>query len=366
MIRSAALLLVLASWLEPRLVERKLDNVALVSVPSGLKGPFNAYRRESDMGWLAWRFESTYLWASMGSIARYKQAVVVGLMEANASDAEYEGMSRSITVSYEKCKPFRSGALQRGTITIWQCEYALGVDRETAYRYQYVERAKRLQIVWHAVAKEASLEDVLATIPRVAASFRVVREPAERFAELRDAPRKDAEARTGRREIVQAMLKREGYTSLEPGKPVLRNGVYLEIMEDPEPRYQLLVPLGRMRAAANGSIVNRPRPLRNSDPRNSGAGMSGTIGWREVDDGDWRFTNNDNDYLPLKGIGAVLTAAQQDRGYVYFYYVGTVRVEETDDAELLNSLQWFLRTVPDVQRRWREGTLVGPGKPEPF
>lgn len=34
------------------------------------------------------------------------------------------------------------------------------------------------------------------------------------------------------------------------------------------------------------------------------------------------------------------------------------------DTELLNSLQWFVRTVPDVQRRWRAGTLVGPGKPE--
>ena len=154
------------------------------------------------------------------------------------------------------------------------------------------------------------------------------------------------------------MLHREGYSSLEPGKPTLRNGVYLEWMSDPEPRYQLLIPLGKVRTAPNGSVVDRPRPVRGSPP------MAGTIGWREFTDDEWVFHNNDDDYLPLKGIGELLAANQRDRGFVYFYYVATVRVEEQEDDRLLTSLKWFFDGLPDLQRRWRDGTLVAPGKPE--
>ena len=76
------------------------------------------------------------------------------------------------------------------------------------------------------------------------------------------------------------------------------------------------------------------------------------------------FSNRDNAYLPFKGIGAMLAARQQDRGFVFFFYSATVRVEEESDERRLNSLGWFLDGVPDVQARWREGALVGPGKPE--
>jgi hypothetical protein len=92
--------------------------------------------------------------------------------------------------------------------------------------------------------------------------------------------------------------------------------------------------------------------------------MAGTIGWREFTDDGWIFSNNENDYLPLTGIGELLAANQQDRGFVYFYYVATVRVEEQEDDRRLTSLRWFLDGLTDVQRRWREGTLVAPGKPE--
>ena len=131
-------------------------------------------------------------------------------------------------------------------------------------------------------------------------------------------------------------------------------------MSDPEPRYQLLVPLGKVRAAANGSVVNRPRPVRGIDS----LAKNGTIGWREFTEDEWTFANGVNDYLPQKGIGALLAASQQDRNFVYFYYAATVRVEEQDDDVFLTSLKWFLDGVPDVQRRWREGKLVAPGKPE--
>ncbi len=76
------------------------------------------------------------------------------------------------------------------------------------------------------------------------------------------------------------------------------------------------------------------------------------------------FDNDPRAYLPMPGIAAALAARQQDPGFVYFYYAATVRVEEEDDDQLLTSLEWFFKGIPEIQRRWRQGLLVGPGVPE--
>jgi len=343
---------------QPRTTERALADVARVSVPSALKGPDNPVPRQSVMGRLSWSFSSTYFWASMGSVTRYKQKMAVALMAPDATPAEYEQLPYGMDISYERRKQIRHGAVGSATLTVWEGSYELGTTSEPSYLYFYVDPPRRLQIAWHAVAGEVDLATGVAQIPRIAASFRIVRDPIAMFAEMRDAPRKESESRAGKVATAQAMLHREGYAALVPGKPILRNGVYLEWMSDPEPRYQMLMPLGKVRAAANGSVVDRPRPVRGAAP------MAGTIGWREFTDGEWVFSNSDDDYLPLKGIGELLAANQADRSFVYFYYVATVRVEEQEDDRRLTSLKWFLDGLPDVQRRWREGALVAPRPPE--
>jgi len=343
---------------QPRTTERALADVARVSVPSALKGPDTSVPRQTVMGRLSWSFSSTYFWASMGSVTRYKQKMAVALMAPDATPAEYEQLPYGMDISYERRKQIRHATVGSATLTVWEGSYELGTTSEPSYLYFYVDPPRRLQIAWHAVAGEVDLATGVAQIPRIAASFRIVRDPIAMFAEMRDAPRKESESRARKLASAQAMLHREGYSSLEPGKPTLRNGVYLEWMSDPEPRYQMLIPLGKVRAAANGSVVDRPRPVRGATP------MAGTIGWREFADGEWVFHNNDDDYLPLKGIGELLAANQRDRGFVYFYYVATVRVEEQEDDRRLTSLEWFFHGLPEVQRRWREGTLVAPRPPE--
>lgn len=345
--------------LQPRLTSRPLDDIAVIELPASIKERLNT---DVQMGRRTFGFSSTYFWASMGSITRYKQLIFVSVMAPDATDAEYGEVPRQLNLLYEHRNVVQLTKLGSGTLQVTEGMYALGMDQERAYEYVYIDKARRLQLAWHAVQKEVSLATGTAQIARMASSFRIVRDPVATFAAARDAPRKDAVNRAAKVATVRAMLRREGYAALEPGKPVLRNGVYLEWMSDPEARYQLLVPLGRVRAAANGSVVNRPRPARGGD--GPVPPMAGSIGWREVDDGEWRFSNLENDYLPLPGIGAALAAQQQDRGFVYFYYVATVRVEEESDDRLLASLKWFLDGVPDIQRRWRAGTLVTPGTPE--
>ena len=360
---------------QPRLSERALADVAVVSLPTTLKSPvglseklkppFEAGYNGEELGRLTFTFSSTYFWASFGSITTYKQLMTVSVMAPDATAAEYAALPRSWSLGYEQRKRLPTRTVGTGELTISEGVYTRGSLSEPSHEFVYRDRTRRLQIVWHAVQKEMDLATGITQVGRIAASFRITRDPVATFADMRDAPRKAAVARGGKLATVKAMLEREGFAGLVPEKPVLRNGVYLEWSADGEPRYQLLVPLGRVRAPANGSLVARPRPISGS-PGASGVAMAGTIGWREVDDGDWRFHNDEHAYLPMTGTRALLAAQQTDRGFVYFYYIGTVRVEEEDDDMRLTSLRWFLDGVPAVLQRWREGTLVGPGKPEPF
>ncbi len=346
---------------QPRLKERVLNEIATVSVPAAMKGPENPTPRTDVSGRVSWIFSDTYFWASWGSVTRYKQRMAVALMARDASAAEYEDTPYGMDISCDHRQRVRHETKGSTTLTVWECVYDVSTDREPAFQLLFSDRAQRLQIGWHGVKKEVDLNTALTLLPRIAASFKVLRDPATTFAQQRDAPRQEAARRSNNLSTVQAMLRREGYTALTPGSPVLRNGVYLEWMADPEPRYQLLVPLGKVRAPAGGAVMGRPRPV---SAGNAMSGLAGTIGWREYRDDEWQFSNAENAYLPLPGIGAALASKQTDEGMVYFYYVATVRVEETEDQEVLTSLQWFLRTVPEAQRRWRAGLLVAPGKPE--
>lgn len=77
-----------------------------------------------------------------------------------------------------------------------------------------------------------------------------MKDPTATFAEIPDRPRKEAEEAARRRALAVETLERERYgAALEPGEPVLKDGIYVEWRVDPEPRYQMLVPLGRVRVA---------------------------------------------------------------------------------------------------------------------
>jgi hypothetical protein len=342
-----------------RASERRLADIAVIDIPASIKNEsFKGYR-DDQSGRLTFGFSSTYFWASFGSTTAYKQLLIVSVMAPDATDAEYAAMPHRLPVGYDKRKKVRTSAVGSGTLTIVEGVYTLANLNEPAYEYLYVDRSRRLQLAWHAVKKEVDLAAGVAQITRMAASFRIVRDPLSLFAAQRDAPRQQAVAEANREAEAKAMLMREGYGPLEPGKPVLRDGIYVEWMADPEPRYQLLVPLGAVRVAGNATPASRPRPVRAGPP------LAGTIGWYESVDGAWEFSNQDNGYLPFAGVSAVLAARQQDRGMVYFYYSATVRVAEEERGERLSSLVWFKSGLAEVQRRWRAGTLVSPGRPEP-
>lgn len=364
MTRTAALTLSLLGMFssQPRLVERALADIAVIQMPRAVKEMYEGLR-DDQPGRLTFTFASSYFWASFGSGTAYKQQLFVSLMAPDANDAEYEAYPKHMSLSYDERTTVRTTALGSGTLTITRGVYRQNTLREPAHTFFYVDRARRLQIAWHAVEKEVDLTTGAEVIGRMAASFRIVRDPVEQFAEVRDRPRKEAEAIAGKRAMAVEMLKREGFGAMEPGKPVLRDGVYVEWMTDPELRFQLVLPLGRVRVAPDATPGTRPRPVAAGSLERAGAKLAGTIGWREYADGQWRFSNNENDYLPFAGVGAALAATLTDPAFVYFYYSASVRVEEVDEKWLAGT-GWFFDTVPEVRRLWRGGKLVRYGTPE--
>jgi hypothetical protein len=348
---------------QPRLTERALADVAVISIPRAVKEETYKGIRTDQPGRLTFTFSTSYFWASFGSGTAYKHQLFVSVMAPDATDSQYAEYPKHFDLSYDHRRQVRTAAVGSGTLTIYEGVYTQNSLAEPSHTYLYVDRKRRLQIAWHAVKKEIDLAAGAEAVGRMAASFRIVREPTAEFAEMRDRPRKEAAERADKLAMAIETLKRAGYGTLEPGKPIFRDSIYVEWMSDPEPRFQLLLPLGRIRTDPNSPRGNRPRPVRLDLASGMQRVWNGTVGWREHIDGDWELSNNYNAYLPFEGIRAVMAAQQSDPAFTYFYYSGTVRVEHAGLDEL-RDLQWFFADLPHIRRLWREGKLVRGGTPE--
>jgi hypothetical protein len=347
-----------------RLSERKLADVAVISIPRSIKEEMYKGILDDQQGRLTFTFATSYFWASFGSSTAYKQQIFVALMAKDANEAEYEEYPKHWRLSYDKRRPIRKMAVGSGSLTVYEGVYTQNSLVEPSHTFFYVDHARRLQLAWHAVAKEVDLDDGIEAVGRMATSFRILKEPAEKFAEIRDRPRKEAEEAARKRSLAMETLKREGYAAaLDAGRPVFKDGVYVEWMTDPEPRYQMLIPLGRVRIAPGATPVNRPRPVRLDLASGSQRPFPGIVGWREFLDGEWTTSNRDNGYLPFKGIAAKMAEDNMDPGFVYFYYSATVRVEEVSSDDALTTTKWFFERLPEIQQLWRAGKLVSGGTP---
>ena len=342
---------------QPRMSERALADIAVIAVPRMVKEEIYKGIRLDQPGRLTFTFATTYFWASIGSGPAYKHQLFVSLMAPDATEGEYKEPLRNWGVSYDRRSEVRRTTLGSGSLTIYEGIYTQNALKEPSYSFSYTDKARRLHIAWHAVKKEIEIADAVKAIERMVSSFRITREPTAEFAEMRDMPRKAEEERVRRMTLIRETLAREGYGALEPGKPVLKDGVWVEWMSDPEPRVQLLLPLGRVRLPANLTPTNRPRPVArpNAGP---GSRWAGFVGWRELVDGAWTTSNNENGYLPFVGIEAELAKGDHDPSFVEFYYSATIRVEEVVDDRWLTTLQWFFDDLAEVKRGWAEGRLT--------
>jgi hypothetical protein len=224
---------------QPRMAQRALADIAVIEIPRSVKEEMYKGVRDDQAGRLTFSFSTSYFWASFGSSTAYKQMLFVSVMAPDASDAEYMEWPKLFTPSYDGRKVVRTSPVGSGSLTITEGVYRQNTLQEPAYTFLYVDHKRRLQIAWHVVKKEIDLATGVEVVGRMAASFRIVREPTAQFAAIRDRPRKEADDRARKLAMALEMLRREGYSTLEPGKPVLKNDVYVEWMSDPEPRYQL-------------------------------------------------------------------------------------------------------------------------------
>ena len=348
----------------PQLKERALEDVAVIGIPRAIKDQMYKGLRDDQAGRLTFTFATSYFWASIGSSTAYRQQIFVSYMAPDATDAEYAASPRNMSLSYDPRTKVSTSTVGSGTLSVTEGLYRQNTLAEPSYTFVYVDRARRLQIYWHTAKTEMDLATGTELIGKMAASFRVKREPAAEFAAMRDRPRKEAESAAHKRALALETLNREGYGAAAPGKPVFKDGAYVERMVDPEPRFQIVVPLGRVRIDPDTPRGSRPRPVALKNPDGTRRDLPGNVGWREFVEDAWEMSNAENAYNPMEGIAAALAAKGSDPAYVTFYYTATVRIEEQPDDTALTSLRWFFDSVPEVRRLWQEGKLVKGGTPE--
>jgi hypothetical protein len=332
------------------LVERRLDDVASIALPARVADEILAGARTDDAGRLVYAFATPYRWASIGSGPAYRQLLFVSYLAPDTDDADYQRLPSGFHPVYDQVRRLPDQALGSGTVSTVAGSYRQNALEEPSHTYVYRDRSRRLQIAWHSVDEDVDPETARRLLEAMARSFRVLREPVATFAEMRDRPRREAGRRTDNLRLARDALARAGFAGLEPGRPLYRNGVYAEWMSEPEPRFQLLRPLGLLRLPPGTPEALHPRP-RPDLP------ATGSLGWREPWDGAWRFHNETNDYLPLPGIAARLEARHVDPATQLFFYAVTVRVEEADRAQV-EGLGDFFRSLPAVEQAWREGRLL--------
>ena len=343
---------------QPRMSERALADIAVIRVPRMVKEEMYKGIRLDQPGRITFTFGTTYFWASFGSSQAYKHQLFISLMAPDATEGEYKEPLRNWGTRHDPLTETRRTALGSGTLTISEGVYLQNTLKTPAYVLEYVDKSRRLQISWHAVKKEIDLDDAIAAMQQMVASFRVKREPTAEWAEMRDMPRQAEDERLKKIAMMRATLVREGFGDLQPGKPVLKDGVYVEYATDPEHRVQLLMPLGRVRLPDNVTPMTRPRPRAKSQSGQPGSEWAGSVGWRELVDGEWTMSNNENAYLPFPGISAELAKGDNDPGYVEFYWSYTIRVEKVIHYRWLESLAWFFDDLPAVKQAWTDGRLT--------
>ena len=339
-----------------RLTERRLGDVAVMRVPARIKeAMYVGYPAEASR--LTYAFGARYFWASFGSGPAYRQQIFISVMAPDATAEDYARPPYWYSLSYDKPVTVHEGRIGSGTLVVKRGNYQQNTLSEPSLLYRYEDRARRLSFLWHSVIEDVPLERGIALVGRMAESFRLLREPAAEFAEARDRPRREAEAAAGKVALAKATLAREGIGPLQEATPVEKGGIWYEWTEDPEPRLQMFVPLGRVKATPGviGGLRPRPVSLRNKD--GTVRNLAGTVGWWEFWEGEWRSSNHENDYLPFTGLAARLATEHRDPAWVVFYYSASLRVELSGD-DALRSFDWFRRSVPEVQQLWREGALV--------
>ncbi len=347
-----AALLALLGCSEAQLVERTLTDVGSISAPSSADPLGNGRAWDDDPSRLYFRFAHEYpWWSSMGSGTAYKQVLCVSLFAPTATAADYERWPPRFEPLYETLSKERTLTLGAARLEMSGGRYAQNALDDPAHVYLYWDPSRRLQIAWH-VADSVVAPDVAAQmIQDMAASFTLLADPRDKFTEMggRDARERDRAAAAVR--LARDALAQAGLGAAAPGTPVYVNGVYVEWMDDPEPRFQLVKPLGLVRlSGGNLSVPRRPDSAGSRE-------RLGSVGWRRQVDGAWVIDNRDNAYLPLPGIERALAERQTDAETTLYYYATTVRVAQADEATIA-ALGSFFAELPAVERAWQQGTLV--------
>lgn len=348
----------LFSFLSDRLTARDLDGLARIEAPRRIKEDVYRARRSDRADRITFVLGNVHAWRSFAGAA-YENALYISIMARDAPSAAYDRLPaeyvEDVSSHYRQPREVLREARDARVLRVTEALYERGSP--TASRtFVLSDPERRLQLVWHCEQDDVSLRKGVELMNRMAASFRIVAATEAVYEEVREQPRRAAREATRKRALAREMLARAGYLDLQPGRAVLRDGLYVEWMEAPEPRFQVLKVLGEVVATARSPAWRRPMPATVRNPDGSRRDLGATLWvWQHHED-RWQYRGDGEDYYPFQGITAALTADLKDPLRSLWVVSHTVRVAEAPDDRI--TLEHFRRALPGVEALWREGKLV--------
>ncbi len=110
--------------------------------------------------------------------------------------------------------------------------YRVNLLDEPTWRLAYHDPVRRVSLRWQVFQNDWRLEEARSAMVAMANSIQRVREPA--FAEIADRSRRQGDENTRKASAALAWLAPRGYRPLEPGVPITREGISVQVVGDPE------------------------------------------------------------------------------------------------------------------------------------
>ena len=318
---------------KPKFVERPLGDYAVIEVGDNFKAKDRIWLEENEKE-IVFRFAENYAWAFSG-VASYRQQLWVRLAAADAVQSNWPGNLDGA----DGKRPVE--VYHKGLLRVLEGRVRKEADFEPARRFEWDDPGKKLRIVWQCWNKLCSLEEGMERMQRMAASFRVKKDWQERILAIRDLPRLAKIENAQKLALTLELLSKRGYQGMKPGVAVERDGVYAELMLEPEARVQLVKFLGLRKSAdplPQLRIREKYYPL--------------TAGWR-LEDGS--YTNVDNAYLPMPGITELLNRVPRDAGPILYYAVLTIRIDEVEAKDI--RFEVWDEKIAKLEAAYRDGSL---------
>lgn len=330
-----------------KLVSRDLKGGGTALAPRGLE----AGRRIDTTHGVAYHFNKIHSW-SMGSGTPYQTRFVVQLLAPDLSPDQVRAQAFSGTEALDQCDEVRWLDKETG-----ECRHRVNTIDEPSWILRALDEQKKAAVEFRVWKKDLDRAKAAAMVKESLASVRTTPDLAATIAEIRDLPRREAEATVRRIAEFPDWWAKRGFPKPVPGQVMEHDGFVYYL--DPGELKDFTI--GRFL----GELHPKRPPLNESIPGAFGAdGMKLRqeipLHWFVHQDGEWKQHDFHVHWPAPPPVVARIEARHKDPSAVYIYSFQQIRLQTTEFVEAV--WEKYLRLAKEAERQFAAGTLFTPGE----